>query len=124
MGMSAAASADDMPNLVGTWKGNYTGVHVGATQHRKAEPGVNFGKTIEFVLVIEEQHGSDFAGEVKVGPKTERLIGSLQPDGKGGVMLDSDGQLLFSVVGNSTIDVCYSHSLPDSKVTGCARMTR
>ena len=124
LGMSQAAIADEMPNMVGTWKGNYTGVHVGATPYRKAETGVHFGKEIEFVLVIAEQHGRDFAGELKVGKKTETVIGSIQPDNKGGIMLDNDGQYFFTIVDSNSIDNCYLHTTPSSKVTGCARMTR
>lgn len=124
VGISYPAFAEDLPNMVGTWKGNYTGVHVGATLHRKAEAGVNFGKEMEFVLVIAEQHGRDFAGELRVGEKAETLIGSIHPGNKGGIMLDSDGQYFFDIVDSNTIDNCYLHTTPNSKVTGCARMTR
>lgn len=124
LGMSYPAFAEDLPDLVGTWKGNYTGVHVGPTPHRKGEAGVNFGKELEFVLVIAEQHGRDFAGQLKVGEKTETLIGSIGPDNKGGIMLDNDGQYFFDIVNGNTIDNCYLHTTPNSKVTGCARMTR
>jgi hypothetical protein len=81
LAMSPAA-AQDIPNLVGTWKGETQAVHIGPNPYRIPEHnGPNFPDNfIEFTYVVKEQHGTRFAGET-VGKFTETFIGMLKlPD--------------------------------------------
>src|SRR3954452_16440467 len=93
---SASAIPQDIPNLVGTWKGTGYAVHIGSTPYRSTNGnGAQFPDNgIEFTYVISDQHGNRFAGEATGGSYKETIIGALQPDNRGGVILDNDGQYL------------------------------
>jgi hypothetical protein len=123
---SVAAASQEIPNLVGTWKGTAYAVHVGLTPYRPGEANTaNFSPNpIEFTYSVKEQHGNRFAGESSGGGTNETLIGALQPDNRGGIMLDNDGQYLFTMIDPNSMDVCYSHQYPMSKVVSCYRLIR
>jgi hypothetical protein len=124
--ISVPAASQDIPNLVGTWKGTAQAVHIGATPYRGGEGGsANFSSNaIEFTYVIKEQQGNRFAGESSGGGAKETIIGALQPDNRGGIMLDNDGQYIFTMIDPNSMDVCYSHQYPMSKVVTCYRLVR
>jgi|GEM_PF-3486303 len=115
------------PNLVGTWKAVSPGAavvganpyHPGATQ---AEP--HFTDPIEFTITINEQKANRFTGKLTDGKRTENLIGAISPNNLVGVMLDDDGQYVFTIRDIETLDVCYSHTTPASKVAACFPWTR
>jgi hypothetical protein len=123
---SSAALSQQAPNMVGTWKGTAYAVHIGSNPYRVAEGnGVNFPSNgIEFTYVIREQHGNRFAGELSGVKFKETIIGAIQPDNRGGIMLDDDGQYRFTLADPNTMDVCYSHLYPTSKIAACWRLTR
>jgi hypothetical protein len=124
--MSLPAAAQQPPKMVGTWKGTGNVAHIGPTPYRAAEgTGVNLpANDIEFTYVIKDQQGNRFAGEASAGKFKETIIGAVQPDNRGGVMLDDDGQYLFTLIDPNTMDVCYNHHYPTSKAVGCFRVTR
>ena len=120
------AAADEIPNLVGTWKGMAKAVHVGPTPYRVAEGnGPTFGSNeIEFVYVVKEQQDSRFAGET-VGKFTETFVGALEPPAyRTGVFVDEDGSYDFTLRDPATIDLCYHHVYPTSKVVACFTLTK
>ena len=120
------AAADEIPNLVGTWKGMAKAVHVGPTPYRVAEGnGPTFGSNeIEFVYVVKEQQDSRFAGET-VGKFTETFVGALAPPAyRTGVFVDEDGSYDFTLRDPATIDLCYHHVYPTSKVVACFTLTK
>lgn len=120
------AAGQEVPNLIGTWKGGAYAVHIGANPYRTA-PGkaVNFpDEVIAFTYTITEQHGGRFAGEMTGGNFAETVIGMLRPDNSGGIMLDDDGRYDFTLRDENTIEWCYSHSYPTSKVVACWTLTR
>ena len=121
-----AAAQDDAPNLVGTWKGGTQAVHIGPNPYRLPD-GNNptFGDTvIEFTYVIDKQEGTRFSGHTE-GKFVETIIGALQPpDFRSGVFLDDDGTYQFTLRDENTIDLCYSHLYPTSKVVACWTLTR
>lgn len=122
------ASAEDAPSLIGVWKGTAdSAVMVGGTPYRHGKPGkkVTFSDDpIEFTFDITQQKGPRFAGQLKGLKKTETLIGYIHPDGKSGQMLDDDGEYTFTLRDQATMEVCYDHSKPDSKVIACWTATR
>jgi len=120
------AAAQDVPNLVGTWKGSTYAVHIGANPYRTAQGrGVNFPENlVEFTYTITEQHGTRFAGEMVGVDFSETIIGMLRPDNGGGIMLDDDGRYDFTLRDANTIEWCYAHSYPTSKVLACWSLTR
>jgi hypothetical protein len=120
------AGAAEPVNMLGAWKGMVTVAHIGANPYRVAEgTGPQLPENpIEFTYTITEQKGNRFAGKSSGGNYSETIIGAIQPDGKGGIMLDDDGQYILTLQGPNTMDVCYSHSFPTSRVVGCWTLTR
>jgi hypothetical protein len=49
----------------------------------------------------------------------ETLIGAISPDNKGGVVLDDDGEYLFTIRDNDTLDAWYRHHTSASRVVAC-----
>jgi len=124
--VGTGARADDPPNLVGTWKGSTQAVYVGSNPYRIAEKtGPNFSTNqIEFTYSITEQKANLFAGTLSAGKFSETLIGAISPDNRSGVMSDDDGQYTLSIRDANTIDVCYQHSFPTSRVAACWTLKR
>ncbi len=124
--LAVPAGAEDAPNLVGTWKGGAQAVHIGPNPYRLPD-GNNptFGDSvIEFTYVIEKQEGTRFAGHTE-GKFVETIIGALQPPAfNSGVFLDDDGTYQFTLRDENTMDLCYSHLYPTSKVVACYTLTR
>ncbi len=123
LALAIPVHAEEAPSLVGTWKGiAASAVMVGGTPYRKGKPNdkVTFAdEPVEFIFEITEQKGPRFAGVLKGLNRTETLIGYIHADGKSGQMLDDDGEYSFTLSDQSTMEVCYSHSKPDSKVIAC-----
>jgi hypothetical protein len=116
-----AANAQTVPNLVGTWKGSAQAVFLGSNPYRpNRNAGANYSPDVrEFTFVIKEQNDNRFSGESTDGKRTEKLIGGISPDNKSGIVLDDDGQYVFTIRDNDTLDSCYSHSNAKSKVVSC-----
>lgn len=124
--LAGAAAAEDIPNVVGTWKGSARAVIIGPNPYRVAEsegPNLPSG-LIEFTYSITQQEDNRFAGASSGGKFGETLIGAINPDGKTGIMLDNDGQYLFTLRDADTMDVCYWHSNLTSKVASCWQLKR
>jgi hypothetical protein len=109
------------PNLVGTWKGTAYAVFLGSNPYRPSENrSANFPSApLEFTFTIKEQQENRFSGESTAGGRTEQLVGAISPDNRSGVVLDNDGQYLFTIRDSATLDACYSHAKPESKVVSC-----
>ena len=111
------SDAQGIPMLVGTWKGTAYAVSVGSNPYRTPdtkEP--NFpSDALEFTFVIREQHDSRFSGTSTAGRLTETLIGAISPDNKGGVILDDDGEYIFTIRETKTRSM---------RATGIARLHR
>lgn len=123
---AGSARAEDPPNLIGTWKGSTQAVYIGSNPYRVAEKtGPNLSTTaIEFTYAITEQKGNVFAGTSSGGKYSETLIGAISPDNRSGVMSDDDGQYVFTIRDGSTLDLCYQHSFPTSRVAACWSLKR
>ena len=126
----ALAQQQPPPNLVGTWKAVSPGAavvganpyHPGATGTSQSEP--RFTDPIEFTITIGTQKANRFTGELTDGKRTEKLIGAISPNNLGGIVLDDDGQYIFTIRDLETLDVCYSHMTPASKVVACFPWTK
>ena len=124
---SLTAHAQDIPNLVGTWKGSAKAVFTGSNPYRVQENNnANFGDNIvEFIFDVKEQRDSRFAGELTTGKFKESFIGALQPPNfRTGLFLDHDGEYSFTMRDTTTIDLCYRHINPTSRVVACYSATK
>jgi len=119
------AVAADFPNLVGEWKGKTSPVHVGSTGHAVPQAdGVNFTDEFEITFTIADQKGNDFSGAVVTKNRKEPFVGSIREDKTEGVMVDEDGHYEFKLIDANTIDLCYWHIVPQSRVTTCYVLKR
>jgi hypothetical protein len=115
------------PNLVGEWKGTSPGAAVvgGNPYHKGVESNEpHFTDALEFTITISEQKGNRFVGKLSDGKRTEKLVGALSPNNLVGTILDDDGHYVFTIRDRDTLDVCYSHMTPASKVVACFPWTR
>jgi hypothetical protein len=107
-------------------EGRDPGGPIGPNPYRVPEHnGANFADNlIEFTYVVKEQQGTRFAGETE-GKFTQTFIGMLKPpDYRSGIFVDIDGQYDFTLRDENTIDMCYWHQYPASKVVACWTLTR
>jgi hypothetical protein len=120
MGVPFGAEAQT-PNLVGTWKATGYAVFLGSNPYQPSDNrGANFASApLEFTSTIKEQHENRFAGESSAAGRTEQLVGAISPDNRTGIVLDDDGQYLFTIRDSDTLDTCYSHAKAESKVVSC-----
>jgi hypothetical protein len=98
MGAPFGAEAQT-PNLVGTWKATGYAVFLGSNPYQPSgSRGANFASApLEFTFTIKEQHENRFAGESSAAGRTEQLVGAISPDNRSGIVLDDDGQYLFTI---------------------------
>ena len=95
-----------------------------SVQARRANGAELLVGTLEFTFTITTQQGNRFSGQSSDGKRTENLIGAISPNNKNGIVLDDDGQYLFTVRDSNTLDACYSHSNANSKVVSCYEWKR
>jgi hypothetical protein len=128
---AGAAMAADVPDLKGTWV-PAEGAHIidGPTRHMEsgtapvaADPTLH-RDTSPFVFRFEGQDGRTFWGTMSSEKVSEKLIGALSVDGKRFVLADEDGTFDGTVVDADTLDWCYTHVLPTSRVVGCGLLVR
>jgi hypothetical protein len=122
----AAPAAAQPPGLIGTWKGAGYVVSLGPSHYRttKDVEAAFPDKAVEFTYVIKEQHGHRFAGEMSSEKGKRTFIGAMQQDNRGGIILDNNGQYIFTLIDPGTIDMCYSCQYPDNKQVVCFRLKR
>jgi len=122
----AAPAAAQPPDLIGTWRGTGYAVRLGPSHYRTSKDieAAFPDKAVEVTYVISEQHDRRFAGESTGRKGKQTFIGALQQENRGGVILDSDGQYIFTLVDPDTIDMCYSCQYPDNKQITCFRLKR
>ena len=124
--LTALARADGVPNIIGTWKGTAYAVQVGPTPYRQSDTlAPKFPDAgMEFTYEITEQHDNRFAGTMRGGKFAETIIGAISPDNVSGVMLDDDGDYTFTFADANTLNLCYRHSYPLSRVVACWQAKR
>ena len=104
--LAVPAIAQDIPQLVGTWK---------------SDTGVTY--------VIAEQDGSQFKGEVTYplrhggGPSTDPVVGSVAPDGETVVMAAEEGHHVGTLQSATVLDLCYVEA-GESPIVACAQYTK
>ena len=114
--LAVPALADDPVSLIGTWAGEEFGVGAldGWDRH-------------DLILEIMEQQGTAFTGVKSYGApgayETETIYGSMTPDGRIVVVVDSDGAFTGTLVGTDVLDLCYTETGVDASAK-CARLVR
>jgi|HubBroStandDraft_6_1064221.scaffolds.fasta_scaffold33509_2 hypothetical protein len=126
---AGGASAQEIPELKGTWTGDAPVIVAGASRHQPAGSDARAAGNYRLAnqtmtYAIEGQDGRRFWGTLSSPKATERLIGSLAIDGKHVYMVDDDGYIDGIVVDANRIDVCYREAYPDRAVVACESIVR
>lgn len=115
--LAAPASAQQVPSLVGTWKGPSDGV------------GMEMGYvTADYTVVIEEQRGRSFKGKVIYpvpgGTKSESMLGTLAPDLKTIYIVGDDGVHMGALPSAGVLDLCYLEADDKDALALCTRLAK
>ncbi len=120
-----------VPDLTGTWTGDFRTVIFGNNSHHPGEESVASPpriREIEFTIDVEGQDGRLFWGHSWSDPATrEPFAGSLTADGRTAIAADTDGSMTMTVGDDGLMEVCYSHSglgPSGSIVVTCGSLTR
>lgn len=116
-----AGAQEDWPDLTGVWHGLPQAVQVGPTPYRPSEqPGVRFAdEAIPFVFEITDQHDNRFAGTMTAHGHGETIIGAMRANKADGLIQSENGVHDFTLIDPDTIDLCYQHNIPNSRVVAC-----
>ena len=127
----AAMAQPAVPDLKGTWIGDFRTVIFGHNTHHPGEETVASPpriREIAFTIDVEGQDGGLFWGHSWSDPASkEPFAGSLTPDGKTAIAADTDGGMTMTLTGTNSVEVCYSHAglgPSGSIVVSCGSLTR
>lgn len=122
--MTNVTLAEGANSLIGTWKGLSNTAVIGADQHHgnKSNNNVQFFNS-EFTIVIDKVKGQNFAGYLESKNHKELLAGAIRSNMKSGVFVDSDGVGYFELLGQDTLEVCYTHTISSDGKSGVAACT-
>ncbi|MBU3567831.1 hypothetical protein [Polynucleobacter alcilacus] len=119
--LPALVSAQNAPNMIGTWTGTFNATVMGSAAHHivpnKKDKEIYFNK-IPFALEIDRQEGINFSGLLTSKNRKEVILGAITPDFQGGVMVDEDGTHTFKIIDPTTIQNCYVQ-ISKPKVAAC-----
>jgi len=127
---TVAAIAQAVPDLKGTWSGQWRTVIYGTNPHHPG-PGTPADapriREITFTMEIEGQDGRLLWGKSWSNPdRKEPFAATIAPDGKI-IGSDMDGSLTMSIAAPDRLDACYTHTaLSPSKsiVASCGALQR
>jgi hypothetical protein len=122
---AAAASAQEVPSLVGTWSGTIAGgARFGALNHDPAEKDPVFAnRTKVWTLTIEKQDGSGLIGTWSTAAKSERIVGVILRDNVSVMLADEDNTFDARLVTPNEMEVCALQAGAAS-IAVCYTMTR
>lgn len=123
---STLASADEYPNLMGTWiSTDYPGgAYFGDGNHTpdKKEPMFT-GDDIVWTLVIEKQKDAGLIGTWSTNAKIEKLVGVIRRDRVSLLLADEDNQFEGTLITENEIELCAVDS-GDFSTAACIIVTR
>lgn len=123
--VSAAANAQEVPNLVGTWSGTIDGgARFGALNHDEPEKEPVFAdRTKVWTLVIEKQDGTGLIGTWSTKTKTEKLAGVIREDNVSVLLADEDNTFDARLTNQNEMELCALHA-GAATIAVCYRMRR
>ena len=130
--ISTNSLADNAFSMVGTWKGLSNSTVKGSALHHEIDQNadkIRFVRT-NFTLIVDAQEGQNFAGYLVSADNKDKevVLGSLNANREGGVMVDNDGIYRFNVQSANQLEWCYAHAPESSNqhsgVAACIEVTR
>ncbi|MBU3612941.1 hypothetical protein [Polynucleobacter sp. MG-27-Goln-C1] len=125
------ASAQQAPNLIGTWVGETNDAVIGAgTHYPNGKSGeIRFLKSV-VTYKFDQQKNRAFSGTFSIAGHTVPIVGSVSADMVSGAMADQDGTYSFKVLNPNQLAVCFATTttVPKNKDAGpvadCHEVTR
>jgi len=125
---AAAASAQTIPDMKGTWSGMSHSVVMGTHGHHadNRQPADKpFLASREFTMIIEGQDGRRFWGTVVSNHQREPFVAIFRLDGKSFIGADEDGTMVGDILGANSFDGCYTQTVPaKALVASCTTYTK
>lgn len=120
-----AASAEEPPNLTGTWTGTITGgARFGDLDYDADEKAPVFAdRTKEWVLTIEKQDGSGLIGKWGRDGKSESLVGAIRRNNVNVVFADEDNFFDAQLLSENEMELC-GQEVGDATIAVCFLMKR
>lgn len=117
----AVRAEEGWPDLEGVWTGTVKAVQLGPTPYRPNDKeGVHFSdEALTFTFDITEQHDNRFAGTMQARGGSETILGAMRANKRDGLIQNANGIHEFTLVDPDTIDLCYQHNIPNSRVVAC-----
>jgi len=104
------ASADDIPNLVGTWTGTFTGgVRLGGGDLSPTDAKPTFvheGMNRQYTLSINEQQGRGILGTWSSVKGSERIQGVIRLDNQTVLFVDTDSYETAKILSANEMEFC------------------
>jgi hypothetical protein len=107
----AAAGAQAIPDMTGTWSGTSHSIVMGGGGHHadNRQPADKpFLAAREFTLTVEGQDGRRFWGTTVSNQARERFIGVMRQDVKTFIVVDDDGTMLAEFLAPNVFELCYA----------------
>lgn len=125
---TAAALAQDYPDMVGVWKGHVEGVIIGDPDHfmsavEAGDPEKPRIAEFDITVDIVEQEGRLIWGTISGGGTSEPWLGTISRDGKGLRAVDGNGFVDGRILSADEFENCYLHT-GGTIVASCAIMKR
>ena len=122
---SGVATAQEVPNLIGTWTGNIVGGALsGALNHSPEQKEPVFAdRAREWTLTIEKQDGTGLIGTWSTTTKSEPLVGVIRQDNVNVVLADSDNTFDARLLSGSEMELC-AQEAEEAIIAVCLLMKR
>jgi hypothetical protein len=118
------ATAQTVPDLRGTWKGDSESIVLGGGGHhpgtQRTEPRLS---SVPFTLVIDKQDGRRFSGTFSSPRHSETVIAVISRSGTI-FMADDDGYTAGTMLAPNRMELCYLHLSPAARMASCAELTK
>lgn len=122
---SVTATAQEVPNLVGTWSGHIVGgARFGALNHDPAVKDPVFAdRKKEWTLAIEQQDGSGLIGTWSTKTKSEKLVGAIRQDNVTVIFADEDNTFDARLFSANEMELCAAEA-EEATIAVCYLMKR
>jgi len=106
--IASVASAQEVPNLTGTWSGSIVGgARFGALDHDPDQQEPVFADREKvWTLTVEKQDGSGLIGTWSTATKSEKLVGVIRRDNVSVIFADEDNTFDARMINENEMELC------------------
>ncbi|MEM8590323.1 MAG: hypothetical protein AAGG65_19870 [Pseudomonadota bacterium] len=124
---ASPATAQDYPDLLGTWAGDSETIVAGSTNHHPRPPEETQPDprlvSVPITVIIDQQDGRRFSGTVNSPGASEGIVGVVTREGRI-LWVDEDGYNEAVLIDDDRMEVCYLLVQPLIQLASCVEMVR